>query len=259
MHTERFSFNGRRSHSAFTLIELLVVIAIIAILASMLLPALAKAKEKAKAIKCVNNIRQISLAMMMYASDNRDQIVLLGMSGAAPAGAWFPSAINTFWPDLLRPYMQTTNVIACPSVDSGLGIGFNHPEIGGWLTNPEKMSSIVRPSQKVPFADSGLISNPTDANPDKWKEVKNGQALYYRTQDGSMNAYYSDPVRPLNRHGRCNMGFADGHASAERVSSMGLQYYPGSVTGATGGASATGSAKWGGNDKYDPRWWWSLK
>src|SRR5258708_29876421 len=66
---------GRARHGGFTLIELLVVIAIIAILAAMLLPALAKAKERGRRARCVSNLRQMGTAIQIYAADNNDSLL----------------------------------------------------------------------------------------------------------------------------------------------------------------------------------------
>src|ERR1700679_930960 len=99
---------------AFTLIELLVVMAIISILASMLLPALGKAKEQGVTIYCVNNLREVGLAMQMYGDDSNDRLPVSNASILSSNQGAFTS--GTSWTAALQPYYQNTNVLRCPAL-----------------------------------------------------------------------------------------------------------------------------------------------
>ena len=219
-----------RSRRAFTLIELLVVIAIIAVLASLLLPALSRAKEKAKAINCLSNMRQIGLAFKIYTDEHDDVFVQLARDGAAPTNALLPSSV-TWWPDLLAASLGGRNlkIHTCPSVTAtnGFGIGMNHPELGRFLTFAAsiKESQVKKPAATVVFGDAHLIRNPTERDPDKWAPKGSVADFLFRTPNNEPWYTTENPVRIYNRHnGRANVAHVDGHAEAVRTSTIGFRY-----------------------------------
>jgi prepilin-type N-terminal cleavage/methylation domain-containing protein len=173
VRTER----ARRIFSAFTLIELLVVIAIIAILAGMLLPALAKAKESAKRISCTNNLKQMSMATVMYADDNDALFPQRGSGGSGgPPASTDPKYYR--WPVQLEAYYHEYKLLKCPSElhdakNNGVGSGvaaleaprsylFNgfNDFFKGFPTNGSAVPEAVvqEPSETILFAEKDVES-----------------------------------------------------------------------------------------------------
>lgn len=217
------------SRCGFTLIELLVVIAIIAILAAMLLPALSKAKARAQETQCLDNIRQLQIASLVYISDNHDRFpdnkVGSPTSEAGP-NSWIkgnvqrfttpPQSYSTYWisTGALWPYNRSYGIYVCPTDHSLVTASIAHNRsyaISVWLscnninqvnndayaTEALKSTQVRNPSQTIDFMEENQVS------------IDNGViGIFSRTTAGIWNL-------PSNRHDNSGtLTFVDGHAEA---------------------------------------------
>jgi prepilin-type N-terminal cleavage/methylation domain-containing protein/prepilin-type processing-associated H-X9-DG protein len=212
----------------FTLIELLVVIAIIAILAAILFPVFAQAREKARATSCLSNCKQMGIALMMYIEDYDG--IFFNQVYPSPK-SWGTPGIALNWTEILMPYVKSTGAFACPSYREPMdvayypkptypiGYGFNERLLGRYntYTNVPLAQSLL----KTP-ADVGLIADSIFT----WAshigyEVdldKDGTTEWYwpSSREGTVYTY------GIPRHqGGINAVYADGHAkfSGPRVRS----------------------------------------
>jgi prepilin-type N-terminal cleavage/methylation domain-containing protein/prepilin-type processing-associated H-X9-DG protein len=117
-HSSTGTSNGPRRQNAFTLIEFLVVIAIIAILAAILFPVFAQAREKARQTTCLSNLKQLGTGLYMYTQDYDE--MLPASSFAAVPGQSINSIQNPKWADVIQPYVRNDQLFTCPSDSSSM-------------------------------------------------------------------------------------------------------------------------------------------
>jgi prepilin-type N-terminal cleavage/methylation domain-containing protein/prepilin-type processing-associated H-X9-DG protein len=190
----------------FTLIELLVVIAIIAILAAILFPVFARAREKARQASCQSNLKQIALAALMYAQDYDEHVMpgLLCTNTPIPPEAWWYHPTGR-----IQPYVKNVQLLVCPSAqDYDHGYGYNHKIAAGvskasggpgCYTNSIALSKLTRPSESGIYADSANCSYPGNGNTPYWGNRTSSAdlcgAVETRHNEGANVAYLDGHVK----------------------------------------------------------------
>jgi prepilin-type N-terminal cleavage/methylation domain-containing protein/prepilin-type processing-associated H-X9-DG protein len=197
----------------FTLIELLVVIAIIAILAAILFPVFAKAREKGRQASCLSNVKQLCLAFLQYSQDYDEGFCSCYAASGASATVrrwYYTSAAN---PGMLYPYIMNAQVFKCPS---GGPYGGNRTLLGDGNDKAKNLAIVAKPSETVIFGDAlGRKGDPTTGMSDP---AAGGMIVpltdYNISRYGPGLACDGMGLMAIRHNGMANLGFVDGHAKA---------------------------------------------